>query len=126
MFPVDLGDDRRHLVPAGLGRRDGLVGRGRAVGVEIVHDQHDALDVGVADVDQRVDLVRAVDAHAPRSRIRPALATRRIAEEEHVDHAVALGLIVLPPGRAGACGQRPACIPQQLRIDLIHADMGAL
>src|SRR5215213_9559390 len=51
----------------GLGWREGLVERGGRVRVEVVHDQHDLLGVGIVDVDQLLDAVGEVDPGALRA-----------------------------------------------------------
>ena len=102
--------------------REGLVERGRRVGVELVHDQHDPLGVGVVDVDQLLDAVRPVepgalvaDAHLPP-------AAQRLADQEEVDHPAPHVLRVVArragPGAAGS----GADLGQQLAAGLVQAD----
>ena len=89
----------------GLRGREGLVQGRRRVGVQVVLDQHEALGVGVAHVDelpircaQSTRVRRSVTAH-------PALPLQRGAGQEQVHHPLALVLVVHPlaagPGASG-------------------------
>ena len=55
----------------GLGRFEGLLQRGDAVGVEVVHDQHHGLGLGVVDGQQLLDLAGPVDPGPLGQRLHP-------------------------------------------------------
>ena len=59
---------------AGLGGLERFVQGAEGVGVQVVHDEHDAFGVRVVDAEQLVDLVRPVDPGPPLAGVDPAPA----------------------------------------------------
>src|SRR5262249_19349147 len=109
-----------------LGGGERLVERGRVMGVELVHDQHDRLRVRVADIDQVPDQVRPIGLRPLPGHGELALAQQRLTDGEDVGDPVADVLAVEALGLARGRRQGQPHFPDQLLADLVHADQGAL
>ena len=84
-----------------------LVERGDRVGVEVVHDQHDLVRVGVLDAQQMVDAVGPVDSGAGGLGVGAAPTAQGFGPHEDRAGAVPDVFGVLPghlPGRGRRCG----------------------
>jgi len=108
----------------GFGRGEGLVERGRAVGVQVVHDQDDPLRVRVVDLHQVLDEPSPVDPGPALGDLEVAPAPERLAANKQVRGASPAILVVLPRGMARGHRQRLARVGQQLPAHLVHTDDG--
>ena len=105
-----------------LGGFERLVERADAVGVEVVHDQHHGLGVGVVDGEQPLDLVGPVDLGASGLGVDVAPAAQRLDPDEDRAGAVADVLVVLAAVPARRGGDRVAGVVEELVGLLVHAD----
>ena len=95
-------------------RLERLVQRPDAVGVEVVHDQHHGLGVGVVEGEQPLDLVGPVDLGPVGLGVDVAPAAQRLDPDEDRAGAVADVLAVLSAVAAGDGGDRVAGVAEQL------------
>src|SRR5262249_15975536 len=86
------------------------------VGVEVVQDQHDALGLGKAHVDQLLDVLGPVALGALGGDLGLALPAERLTAQEQIPHALVFVLVSpsasAAPVRAGipaACRAATAC-----------------
>lgn len=86
--------------PFGLGRRVGLVERGRRVGVELIWHQHEALGVREVLIDQVANALGEVDPGAPIAEGDVTPSSQSFADKKVVNHAVARILRVAPRGKS--------------------------
>jgi hypothetical protein len=91
------------------------------VGVEVVHDQHDLLGVGVVGAEQPLDLTGPVDPGAAGLGVHPAPAGQGLGPAKDRAGAMAHVLGVLAPVAARHRGDRGAGMSQQLAGLLVHA-----
>ena len=98
-----------------------LVERADAVGVEVVHDQHDGLGVGVVVGEQVVDLTGPVDLGSVGLGVDAAPAAQGFDPDEDRAGAVADVLAVFFAVLTGLGGDRVADLPEQLVGLLVHA-----
>lgn len=105
----------------GLLRREGLVQRGRAVRVEVVHHQRDALGLRVLR-GNRLDEVRPVDLGPALGDLGHAPSGQWFASHEDVAYAQAPVLVVLALGPPWRRPDRLARLAYQLARRLVHAD----
>ena len=91
------------------------------VGVEVVHDQHDGVGVGVVVGEQVLHLTGPVDPGPVGLGVDAAPAAQRLDPDEDRAGAVADVLAVFFPVPAGLGGDRVADLPQQLVGLLVHA-----
>lgn len=103
-------------------RRERLVQGGDVVGVQVVHDQHDLVRVGVVDVQQVLDPAGPVQAGAGRFRVGAAPAGQGLGPHEDRARPVAhvFGILTGHPSRRGRGAW--AGVGQQLQRFLIHHD----
>jgi len=95
--------------------------RGLPVGVQVVHDEHDAFGVRVVDAEQLVDLVRPVDPGPPLAGVDPAPAGEGFDPHEDRAGSVTDVLRVLLQIVSGAGGDRVADVSRELVRLLVHA-----
>ena len=100
---------------------EGLVEGSDGVGVEVIHDQHDGLGVGVVVGEQVVDLASPVDFGSVRLGVDAAPTAQGFDPDEDRAGAVADVLAVFFPVVTGSGGDRLADLPQQLVGLLVHA-----
>ena len=92
------------------------------MGIEMVHDQHDALGVGIAHVHELLDLLCPVAPGPPRGDVDPAPTGQRLTAEKEIDDALAFVLVVdagWPPWRRWLPSPR---VTQQLLGGFVEAD----
>jgi hypothetical protein len=82
------------------------------VGVEVVHDQHDGLGVGVVAGEQVVELASPVDLGSVGVGVDAAPAAQRFGPDEDRAGAVADVLAVFSAVPAGFGGDRVADLPE--------------
>jgi hypothetical protein len=92
------------------------------MGVEIVEHQHDALGLGVGDVDQLPDLLRPVQLGALLGDRDAAPAAQGLADEEEIEHPAPFVLVVLAAHLAGLHGQRGMHLAEDLFARLVQTD----
>jgi hypothetical protein len=80
---------------------------------------------GVVDVEEVLDAVRPVDAGAPCADRHVPPAAQRLAHQEHVAHAAALVLMILPGWPAGRDRSGWGDLGQELAAGLVQADLRA-
>ena len=90
------------------------------MGVEVVHDQRDALGLGITRSDG-LDKQRPVTLGPALGHLRHARARQRLAGHEHVARAQAPILIVLTLGLARGGRDRFTGLPDELARCLVHA-----
>ncbi len=117
---MDLQFVRQALRPDGC---EGLVQRCRGVGVKVVLDKHDPFGVGVALIDQRLDLLRLVTLGTPLRHANPAASGQRLAGEEEADHPAALVFGVDPRRLTRLHRQRRAWLPRQVLARFVEAHL---
>ena len=119
--------DKLEAIPQRLGLLGGkrLIQRARRVRVQVVHDQRDALGVGIVrgDVLQEHSPVQFGSALRDLGQAPPG---QRLAGHEHVAHPAALVFIVMALGPAGRRCNGLAGLANELAGRLIHAHHGAL
>ena len=91
------------------------------MGVQVVHDEHDAFGVRVVDAEQLVDLVRPVDPGPPLAGVDPAPAGEGFDPHEDRAGSVTDVLRVLLQIVSGAGGDRVADVSRELVRLLVHA-----
>src|SRR5665213_483008 len=111
--------------PFRFGGLERFVQRGGGVGIEIVHDQDDALGVRVVHVHQVFHHVCPVHLRPPLGHLYMAAVAQGLAPQEQVRNAVALVLVVLPLDLAGFHGQRRPRIGKQLLGGFVQANVGS-
>src|SRR4051794_41363076 len=95
------------------------------MGIEVIHHQDDRLGIRIAMIDQVLDLVCPVALGPMVSHVNPAVPGEWRTEEEAVDDAPALILVVLARNVPLRQRQRRPDVAEQLLGDLVHADQGA-
>ncbi len=96
--------------------------RGGRVGVELIHHQHDAVDVRILDVDQVLDAAGEIEPGALRADQHGALPLERFKRQNEIDHATP-DILGIMPRWATRCGQtRRPHLAQQLATRFIETD----
>src|SRR5258708_24423044 len=104
-----------------LRRSEGLIERGRAVRIQLIHDQHDGFRLGIAYVDQILDGVRPIDPGALVGHLDPPLTAQGLVEDEQIGHAVAAVFGIEARGLPRLNRERQPRLADQLFADLVHA-----
>jgi hypothetical protein len=110
----------------GLGGWEGFVERGGSMSAELIHHQDDLLGLGMADIDEVLDLPRPIDSSAPSGHGELACAEQRLGETEDVGDTSANILVVVALGSACLGRYWDAGLADELSGHLIQADQGSL
>lgn len=84
------------------------------MGVQVVHDQHDALGVGIVHVDQLLNEVRPILLGAPLGDLSLTPTAQRLAGDEDIARAVPLVVVIDALGLARLHWQGRADMGSQL------------
>jgi hypothetical protein len=108
--------------PLSLCGREGLIERGAGMGVEVVHDEDNAMRFGIPLVDESfyepgpiLSCPLLCHFHMPPSR-------KRLEGQKKIRHSIALVLTVVALHFSRLGGDRKARFLQQLLAALVHAD----
>jgi hypothetical protein len=109
--------------PTRLSDRKDLVEGSERMRIEVIHDQDDLFGIRIVQIRQLADEQSPLLRGPLSGHHGIALAPQRFAGQKHIAHSLALVLVVLAGRFAWLYRQGITDIRQQLRIDLIHADL---
>jgi hypothetical protein len=108
--------------PLSFRGRKGLIERGAGMGVEVVHDQDNAMRFGIALVDESLDKPRPILPCPMLRHLDMPPARKRLESQKKVRHPVAFVLTVVALHFSRSRGNGKAYLLQQLLAGFVYAN----